>query len=99
MRFNVAILSLGFLSILWFVIRRSRNHVSKLCLDDLLIGDDDKLSKAAVVMLGAYAITTWLIVDLELHDKMTEGYLTIYVAAWIAPTVTRLVVNRPGGTQ
>lgn len=77
------------------LVRRNHASASQINLDDLLLGDDGKMSKAAVVMLGAFGVTTWMMVFLTLQGKMTEGYLGIYVAAWIAPTVTRLVTNRP----
>lgn len=94
-KYLIAALAIGVLVIIWSLIRRDRNHRSKLNLDDLLLGDDGKISKAAIVLLGAFAFTTWLMVVLTVHDKMTEGYFTAYGAFWIAPTVTRLIVNRP----
>lgn len=84
--------------VIWLLItliRRDKSSSSKINLEDLLIGDDGKMSKAAAVMLGAFAMTTWLMVYLTLNAKMTEGYLAIYVGAWIAPTVTRLIINGP----
>jgi hypothetical protein len=77
------------------LVRRDRSSSSGVNLEDLLLGDDGKLSKAAAVMMGAFAMTTWLMVYLALSGKMTEGYLAIYVGAWIAPTVTKLIINRP----
>ncbi|MEY4761266.1 MAG: hypothetical protein RLZZ200_1122 [Pseudomonadota bacterium] len=73
---------------------RSRSAHSKLSLDDLLLGDDGRLSKAAAVMIGAFGLTTWLMVYLALQGKMTEGYLAIYVASWITPTVA-VIIKRP----
>lgn len=70
---------------------RDADAASRIDLDDLLLGEDGKLSKAAAVMLGAFLVTTWMMVWLTLREKMTEGYLAIYVAAWITPTVTKLV--------
>jgi hypothetical protein len=75
--------------------KRDRSSASAINLEDLLLGDDGKLSKAAAVMMGAFAMTTWLMVYLALNNKMTEGYLAIYVGAWIAPTVTRLIIVKP----
>lgn len=75
--------------------RRDMDKSSQLNLEDLLIGDDGRLSKAAAVMMGAFGLTTWLMVYLALTGKMTEGYLAIYVGAWIAPTVTRLITVKP----
>jgi hypothetical protein len=86
-------LIIGALLILRSLVNRDKSAGSRLLLDDLLLGDDGKWSKAATVMLGAFSVTTWMMVYLTLRDKITEGYLGIYVAAWIAPTVTRLVTG------
>jgi hypothetical protein len=91
----VVVLVLVILLISLALVKRDRSTVSRINLEDLLIGDDSKLSKAAAVMMGAFAMTTWLMVYLALNAKMTEGYLAIYVGAWIAPTVTRLIVAKP----
>lgn len=91
----IAALILVIIAIIFVLIKRDRSTTSLINLEDLLIGDDGKLSKAAAVMMGAFAMTTWLMVYLALNSKMTEGYLAIYVGAWIAPTVTRLIVAKP----
>ena len=97
--FMAVALMVVIVSIITVLIRRDRSSVSAINLEDLLIGDDGKLSKAAAVMMGAFAMTTWLMVYMTLGGKMTEGYLAIYVGAWIAPTVTRLFVSKPQETQ
>src|ERR1043165_1309303 len=88
-------MTIALLCVLLFIVRvmfkRDKDPESKISLDDLLIGDDGKLSKAAVVLLGAFLMTTWVIIHLTLTDKLTEGYLTLYAGAWIAPTVTKLI--------
>lgn len=66
-------------------------------LRDLLM-ENDKVSKAACVMMGAFAVTTWQFIYYTLNGKLTEGYLGIYVAAWIAPVVARLI-NRGEGAD
>lgn len=87
----VAILAIITLIIAWTVERRSRNPVSKISLDDLLLGDDGKISKAACVMFGSFALTTWAIVYLTLSDKLTEGYFGAYIAAWVAPVIAKIL--------
>lgn len=81
------------------LMKRSRSDSSRLDLEDLLLGDDGKMSKAAAVMMGAFAMTTWLMIFLTLNNKMTEGYLAIYVGAWIAPSVARLITAPRAGGQ
>lgn len=90
-----ALLGLVILYIAVSLVRRSRLSTSQINLEDLLLGEDGKISKVAAVMMGAYAMTTWLMIYLALNSKMTEGYLAIYVGAWIAPTVTKMIVNAP----
>jgi hypothetical protein len=75
--------------------KRDRSTASRLNFDDLLLGEDGRMSKAAVVMLGAFAMTTWLMIYLALTDHMSEGYLVIYVGAWITPTVAKLFATSP----
>lgn len=74
--------------------RRDRCSTSPIKLEDLLIGEDGKLSKAAAVMMGSFLLTSWAIAYLAINDKLTEGIFGAYLAAWVAPTVTRLIVNR-----
>jgi hypothetical protein len=71
--------------------RRDKDGHSKINLEDLLLGDDGRLSKAAIVLLGSFAMTTWLMVYLALTGKMTEGYFAIYGGLWISPVLARLI--------
>lgn len=73
------------------LLHSNRSFTSKLNLEDLLLGEDGKISKAAAVMMGSFLMTTWLMIYLTLNGKMTEGYFTIYCGAWIIPTVTKLI--------
>ena len=91
----VAVLALLVLMVVRTLLGRDRNAGSAINLDDLLLGDDGRISKAAVVMLGAFGLTTWMMAYLTLGGKMSEGYLSIYAAAWITPTVVKLITNRP----
>lgn len=90
----IAVMVIIIAALIFSLIKRDRSISSKINLEDLLIGEDDKVSKAAAVMMGAFAMTTWLMVYLAMSGKMTEGYLAIYVGAWIAPTVTKLIVGQ-----
>lgn len=59
---------------------------------DLLM-ENGRVSKAAVVMMGAFSLTSWMMVQLTLAGKMTEGYFGLYSAAWIAPVVIKLITQ------
>lgn len=91
----IAVLAVTVLSILWALERRSRNTRSKIALDDLLIGDDGRMSKAAAVMFGSFAMTTWVVVYLTINGKLTEGYFAAYIAAWVAPAVAKIIKGPP----
>lgn len=85
------ILALIVLALVKSILKRDRSMTSRISLEDLLLGDDGKISKAASVMLGSFACTTWMMVYLAMNDKMTEGYFAAYLAAWVIPTVTKLI--------
>jgi hypothetical protein len=91
-------LILAITAIVYALMKRDRSSTSHINLEDLLLGEDGKLSKAAAVMMGSFAFDDVADGVLSLGNKMTEGYLAIYVAAWIAPTVTRLIVGKPAET-
>lgn len=60
---------------------------------DLLM-ENGKVSKIAVAFMGVLAVTTWIMVDLQVTGKMTEGYLTTYGAMWVTPLIARVVFNK-----
>ena len=95
----LALLLLGALIFLTLT-RRDRSSSSKIDLDYLLVDPDTKqISKGAAVMMGAFVFTTWMMVYLTLTSKMTEGYFGVYVGAWVAPTVTKLIVSAKAATE
>lgn len=61
---------------------------------DLLM-ENGRASKAAHVMMGAFAVTTWHFIYYSLTGRMSEGYYGLYSAAWIAPVVVRMFANSP----
>lgn len=92
------VLVLGVLLIARALVRSDRSATSRIDLEDLLLGDDGRASKAAAVMFGAFALSTWVIVNLAVSGALTEGYFTAYLGAylgaWVAPTVARLIFNK-----
>lgn len=74
--------------------RRDRDSCSDIKLEDLLLGEDGKISKAACVMFGAFVLSTWVIAYLTATAKLTEGYFTAYLGAWVAPTVAKLIFTK-----
>jgi len=54
-------------------------------------GKVDKISFAFMLVL---ALSSWIMIDLQVNGKMTEGYIGIYVGAWIVPLVSKVVFNK-----
>jgi hypothetical protein len=86
----IVVLAAVLLALLITLVRSDRNTRSAIDLEDLLLGPDGKLSKAAAVLLGSFLMTTWVIVWLTYTNRLTEGYFTAYLAAWVAPTIANL---------
>jgi len=78
------------------VLKRSRHPDSAINIEDLLLGEDGRVSKTAVVMLGAFLLTTWMMIYFTAAGKMTEGYFTIYVGAWVTPTLAKIISPAKG---
>lgn len=70
---------------------RNKNKASRINLDDLLIGEDGKASKAAFVMHGSFVVTSWVVIYQMLNKSLTDTTFGLYVAAWVAPAVTKLI--------
>jgi hypothetical protein len=94
----IALLLLG-LTAFRALVKRDKSAASKIDLDYLLIDPaTGQISKAAAVMLVALGVTTWMMVYLTMSAKLTEGYFGLYLGAWVAPTVTKLIVGgKPAG--
>lgn len=76
---------------LWAVKLHFDNNTNFDLLD--LFMENGRISKAATVMMLSFILTSWMMVYLTLHSKITEGYMGMYAAAWIAPVVVRLITN------
>lgn len=79
---------------LWFALCFYRLHRAKnrpnFDLTDLLM-ENGKLSKIALAFFVALAITSWVVIDLQLSGKMTEGYYMAYGGMWVGPLVARVL--------
>lgn len=76
----------------WRSVRRFDRDWADYHLHDLLM-ENGRASKAAHVMMASFAVTTWFFIYYTLAGKMTEGYFGLYIGAWIAPVVARLIKN------
>lgn len=82
----VAVIVVG---ITLIVAHRSHRH-DEFCLLDLLM-ENGRISKFSCILMGSFMVTTWIVAHLAVTGKLTEGYLTIYGALWITPSVAKLL--------
>jgi hypothetical protein len=80
--------------------RAHRNIATQFNALDLIMVDGrvDKIAAAFMLVLG---VTTWIMIDLQIKGKMTEGYLTSFGAMWVFPLVAKFVFGKtemPTGT-
>jgi hypothetical protein len=85
------VLGVGLILILWGLHRRSKSAMSKISLDDLLIGEDGKISKAAAVMTGSFVLTSWVVVFQTLNKSLSDATFGLYIGTWVVPVVTKLL--------
>ena len=77
------------LVIAWSLYRAHRDPTFSFNLLDLLM-EGGRVSKVSCLVMGAFTVHTWIMVRLTLDGKMSEGYLTIYGATWVAPMLARM---------
>lgn len=59
-----------------------------------LIMENGRVSKIALAFMIVLAVTTWVVVDLQIKGHLTEGYFTTYGAMWVIPLVAKVVFNK-----
>ena len=92
MRAADAALLIVALVIAWSLYRAHKGndgYFSQFNLLDLLM-ENGRVSKVSCLVMGAFAVHTWIMVRLTFDGKMSEGYLTIYGATWVAPMLARM---------
>ncbi len=90
------ILALG---IVWSLYRahRDKNGLRDFNLFDLIM-ENGRVSKLAAVFMGGTLLISWIMVQLTIAGKMTEGYLGLYFAGVIAPVISKLFSPLPPST-
>lgn len=93
MTISTATFMIAVLGIMWSIYRLHLNPVVNFNMLDLLM-ENGRVSKVSCLVMGAFFVTSWIMVDLESKARMTEGYLGLYAGAWVAPLIARLM-NQP----
>ena len=90
MRATDASLLIVALVIAWSLYRAHRNQAfADFNLLDLLM-ENGKISKLSCVFMGSFFVFSWIMVRLTFDGKMTEGYVGLYGATWVAPIIAKL---------
>jgi uncharacterized membrane protein YciS (DUF1049 family) len=76
------------------IFKRNSDKDSHIDLDDLLIDPaTNKISKAAAVLIGSWAIASWVILYQVLTEHLTDTNFAAYMAVFAAPAITKLIVD------
>lgn len=59
-----------------------------------MIMEDGKIAPLQVVFMIVFAVSTWVIIDLQIKDKLTEGLFGLWLGAWATPLVAKIVFKK-----
>lgn len=88
-----AVLAVGVLAVLISLRRTNKKEGNGYRLTDLLLGDDGKASPSRHVLFGSFFITSWVVVYAALAGKLSDLMFGAYLAGWVTPAVTKLIVG------
>ena len=95
------ILAIGLLLLFVSFWRAHRKHGIAFDAFDLIMVDG-KVDRIAMAFMLVLAVTTWIVIDLQITGRLSEGYFTTYGLMWVGPLVARVVFNKtdmPAGTM
>jgi hypothetical protein len=94
----LAVFVLALLVTFWVAHRNSATPFNAL---DLIMVDG-KVDRIATVFMIAFAVSTWVIVDLQIKNKLDAGVFGLWLGAWVGPLVVKVVFGKnemPGTTS
>lgn len=94
MRITEALFSIGVLAVVWSVYRANRNPEIDFNVLDLLL-ENNRVSRKACLVMGAFSVSSWMVIRLTFDGKLTEGYFGAYMAAWVAPMIAGMFAAPP----
>lgn len=76
------------------ILKRNNDDKSHIDLDDLLIDPETKkISKAAAILLGSFAVSSWVLLYQVLTEHMSDTNYLGYMAVFATPAVVKLIVD------
>lgn len=83
------------LGVIWSIYRLHLNPNVDFNMLDLLM-ENDRVSRISCMVIGAFLLNSWVILDLEIHGHLTEGFMLSYSGSWVAPLLIKLLnINQP----
>ena len=100
MRATDAALLIVALVIAWSFYRAHRSDSAAFANFNLLdlILENGRVSRLACVFLGAFMVSSWVIVRMTIDGKMTELIFAGYGTMWVSPIIAKLFANIPAAT-
>lgn len=89
MRATDAALLIISLVVAWSIYRAHRNPDFAFNFLDIIM-ENGRISRLACVFMGAFAVSSWIMIRVTFDGKMTEGLFTAYGAVWVAPIIAKL---------
>lgn len=80
------------LMLLTFCIAHRNNKITFDALDLIMV--DGKVDRIATVFMTAFAVSTWVIVDMQIKSKLDAGTFGLWLGAWVGPLVAKMVFGR-----
>lgn len=75
--------------LIWSLIAAHRDPQSEVNVFDVVM-TDGRLDPLKVMCMGGFFFITWTMARLVLADRITEGYLSLYMASCFTPVLIRL---------
>lgn len=60
---------------------------------DLLL-ENGRVSKISFAFMLVLGVSTWVVVDLQVKGRLTDGTFGLWLGAWVAPLVARVVFGK-----
>lgn len=79
-----------FAAIFWRLRIMSNTETCPFDIRDLVLSDG-KASKSAVILMGAFLLTSLYFIYAVLSDKMTDTLFLAYTGVWVVPALTKTV--------
>lgn len=80
------------------LMKRDKLATSALDLDDLLLDTaTNRISKAAAVLMGSFALASWVVIYHTLAGKLTDTEFGAYLLTFATPAVVKIIRDGKAG--